>query len=104
MSRIKPMELISKISGKLCSHSDIYFAERNGTQYTGKICNPYQGAPSADQLTARQVFCDTIRAINELTEEQKAAYSVAFKKQKKHKTLRGYTFAMEYNKLKNNNH
>ena len=31
MSRIKPMELISKMSGKLCSHSDIYFAERNGT-------------------------------------------------------------------------
>ena len=31
MSRIKPMELISKLSGKVCSHSDIYFAERNGT-------------------------------------------------------------------------
>lgn len=31
MSKIKPMELISKMSGKLCGHSDIYFAERNGT-------------------------------------------------------------------------
>ena len=31
MSKFKPMELISQLRGKLCSHSDIYFAERNGT-------------------------------------------------------------------------
>ena len=31
MAKIRPIELISKMSGKLCSHSNIYFAERNGT-------------------------------------------------------------------------
>ncbi len=31
MAIFKPMELISKLRGKLCSHSDLYFAERNGT-------------------------------------------------------------------------
>lgn len=46
MAKFQPMELISKLSGKVCSHSDMYFAHRNGTQYTGKICNPYTGEPT----------------------------------------------------------
>lgn len=98
MSKIKPMELISRLSGKLCSHSDIYFAERNGTQYTGKICNPYTGEPTDKQIAVREKFADTIEAINALTEEQKTAYEKAFKNQKKYRTLRGYIFAQEYKK------
>ena len=31
MSKIKPMILVEKLSGKVCSHSNTYFAERNGT-------------------------------------------------------------------------
>ena len=93
------MELISKLSGKLCSHSDIYFAERNGTQYTGKICNPYTGEPTEKQIAVRTKFAQTIEAINALTEEQKADYENAFRRQKKYRTLRGYIFAMEYAKL-----
>ena len=93
------MELISKLSGKLCSHSDIYFAERNGTQYTGKICNPYTGEPTEKQIAVRTKFAQTIEAINALTEEQKADYENAFRRQKKYRTLRGYIFAMEYTKL-----
>ena len=99
MSKIKPMELISKLSGKLCSHSDIYFAERNGTQYTGKICNPFKGEPTAKQIAVRQKFADTYAAMANLTEEQKDAYKEAFRKQKKYRSLRGYIFAQEYAKL-----
>ena len=99
MSKIKPMELISSMSGKLCSHSDIYFAERNGTQYTGKICNPYTGEPTEKQIAVRAKFAQTHTNMAALTEEQKADYQKAFRKQDKYKTLRGYIFAQEYNKI-----
>ena len=99
MSKIKPMILVEKLSGKVCSHSNTYFAERNGTQYTGTICNPYTGEPTDKQIAVREKFADTIEAINALTEEQKTAYEKAFKNQKKYRTLRGYIFAMEYAKL-----
>ena len=99
MSKFKPMELISQLRGKLCSHSDIYFAERNGTQYTGKICTPYTGEPTEKQVAVRQKFADTIEALNQLTQEQKDAYKEAFRKQKKYRSLRGYIFAQEYSKL-----
>ena len=101
MAKIKPMELISKMSGKLCSHSDIYFAERNGTQYTGKICNPYTGEPTEKQLAIRNKFSETIETIQALSEEQRAEYEAAFKRQKKYKTLRGYIFAQLYNNNEN---
>ena len=93
------MILVEKLSGKVCSHSNTYFAERNGTQYTGTICNPYTGEPTDKQIAVREKFADTIEAINALTEEQKTAYEKAFKNQKKYRTLRGYIFAMEYKKL-----
>ena len=31
MALIKPMELLARLSGKVCGHSNTYFAERNGT-------------------------------------------------------------------------
>jgi len=31
------MDLVKSLSGKVCQHSDTYFAMRNGTRYTGKI-------------------------------------------------------------------
>ena len=99
MSKIKPMILVEKLSGKVCSHSNTYFAERNGTQYTGTICNPYTGEPTDKQIAIREKFADTIEAINTLTEEQRNAYEKAFKNQKKYRTLRGYIFAQEYKKL-----
>ena len=59
MSLIKPMELIASMSGKICGHSNKYFAVRNGTQYTGTICNPYTGEPTEKQIAVRQKFADT---------------------------------------------
>ena len=96
MAKLKPMELISKLSGKVCSHSNKYFAVRNGTQYTGTICNPYTGEPTEKQVAVRTKFTATIEAMNALTEDQKEAYEEAFKKQKKYRTLRGYIFAQLY--------
>ena len=99
MSKFKPMELISELRGKVCGHSNRYFAVRYGTQYTGTICNPYTGDPSEAQIANRQKFASTNAAIAELTEEQKDAYKEAFHKQKKYRSLRGYIFAQEYAKL-----
>ena len=99
MAKLKPMILIERLSGKVCGHSNTYFAERNGTQYTGTICNPFKGEPTAKQIAVRAKFAATIEAMNVLTPEQIADYETAFKKQKKHRSLRGYIFAMEYEKL-----
>ena len=99
MSKIKPMILVDRLSGKVCSHSNTYFAERYGTQYTGTICNPFTGEPTDKQIANRQKFADTYAAMAALTEEQRDAYKEAFKKQKKYRSLRGYIFAQEYKKL-----
>ena len=99
MAKLKPMILIERMSGKVCGHSNTYFAERNGTQYTGTICNPYKGEPTEKQIAVRQKFADTYAAMAALTEEQIDAYKEAFRKQKKYRSLRGYIFAMEYAKI-----
>ena len=99
MAKLKPMILIERLSGKVCGHSNTYFAERNGTQYTGTICNPFKGEPTAKQIAVREAFTATIEAMNALTPEQIADYEAAFKKQKKYRSLRGYIFAQEYAKL-----
>ena len=101
MSKIKPMILVEKLSGKVCGHSNTYFAERNGTQYTGTICNPYTGEPTEKQIAVRQKFRETYEAMAQLTEDQKAEYEAAFKRQKKCKTLRGYIFSQLYNQPNN---
>ena len=53
MALIKPMILVEKLSGKVCGHSNTYFAERYGTQYTGTICNPFTGEPTDKQIANR---------------------------------------------------
>ena len=97
MALIKPMELLTALSGKVCGHSNKYFAVRNGTQYTGTICNPYTGEPTEKQIAVRQKFRETYEAMAQLTEDQKEAYREAFKRQKKYKSLRGYIFSQLYN-------
>ena len=101
MALIKPMELLATLSGKICGHSNKYFAVRNGTQYTGTICNPYTGEPTEKQLAVREKFKQTHTALSALSEEQRAEYEAAFKRQKKYKTLRGYIFAQLYNNTEN---
>ena len=99
MAKFIPMDLLKTLRGKVCMHSDTYFANRFGTKYTGKICNPYTGAPSANQTAVRTKFAQARAAVKALTAEQKAAYEEEFEAQKKYKSLQGYIFAQEYAKL-----
>ena len=99
MAKYEPIEMVKSYSGKICEHSDVYFAKKGNTLYTGKICNP-RTKPFSEQELARQAkFRQAIVAVNALTEEQKATYATAFKNQSKYGTLRGYMFAKEYEKL-----
>ena len=101
MSKYIPNEMVKEYHGKLCMHSDVYFAKRNGTLYTGKICNPYKGDPTAAQTTVRQKFKTAQAAAKAALADatQHAALLAAFKAQRKYKSLWGYTFAQEYAKL-----
>ena len=99
MAKYVPIEMVKSYSGKICEHSDVYFAKKGNTLYTGKICNP-RTKPFSEQELARQTkFRQASAAVKALTEEQKTAYATAFKNQNKYGTLRGYMFAKEYEKL-----
>ena len=102
MAKYVPIEMVKSYSGKICEHSDVYFAKKGDTLYTGKICNPRDLAKkpfSADELARQTKFCQAIAAVTALTEEQKTAYATAFANQKKYSSLQGYMFAKEYEKL-----
>lgn len=101
MAKYVPMDLLKSLSGKICSHSDTYFANRYGTKYTGKICNPFTGEPSADQVKQRTLFATTRANIKALTDSEKSDYATAYKSNKAgYKTLNGYIFAAEFAKAK----
>ena len=102
MARYIPMEMVKFYRGKICSHSDVYFAKKGKTLFTGKRCNPRNLALkpySAEELATHTKFAATITAIKALTAEQIAAYTEAFADQKKYATLNGYIFAQEYAKI-----
>ena len=102
MAKYEPNDLLKSLHGKVCQHSDTYFAERYGTKYTGKICHPRTTPPSEAEKATRNKFTDVTAAMALLTEEDKNAYAAAYKKNSKgYKTLRGYIFAQEYKKLQN---
>lgn len=58
MAKVKPMALIESMSGKVCMHSDVYFRtnKRNGNVTSGKLCNPFDGEPTANQVEVRSNF------------------------------------------------
>ena len=99
MSKYVPMEMVKEYHGKICEHSDVYFAKKGKTLYTGKICNPRTKPFSAEELARQAKFTQARAAVKALTEEQKAEYAPAFKNQKKYVSLQGYMFAQEYQKL-----
>ena len=99
MAKFKPMELISKMSGKFHGESEYYAAERFGTQYTGKI-GENDTPPSEKQLQVREDFKTARQNVLALSEEEKTAYKEAFKKNPgKYKSLQGYMIAKEYAKI-----
>ncbi len=99
MAKYDPIEMVKSYSGKICEHSDVYFAKKGKTLYTGKICNPRTTAFSAEELARQEKFAQARAAVKALTAEQKASYAEAFANQKKYSSLQGYMFAMEYKKL-----
>ena len=102
MAKYVPIEMVKSYSGKICEHSDVYFAKKGDTLYTGKICNPRDLAKkpfSADELARQEKFRQARAAVKALTVEQKTAYAEAFANQKKYSSLQGYMFAQEYAKL-----
>ena len=99
MAKYEPIEMVKSYSGKICEHSDVYFAKKGKTLYTGKICNPRTKPFSEAELARQEKFRQARAAVKALTVEQKTAYATAFKNQSKYGTLRGYMFAQEYAKL-----
>lgn len=92
------MELLSSLHGKVCGHSDMYFAQRGETSYTGKICHPRTSAPGAQEIANRQKFATVIGKVKTALADptEKAKYSAEFKAQRKYKTLYGYVFSVLY--------
>ena len=99
MAKYDPIEMVKSYSGKICEHSDVYFAKKGNTLYTGKICNPRTKPFSEQELARQEKFRQARAAVKGLTSEQKTAYAEAFANQKKYSSLQGYMFAMEYEKL-----
>ena len=101
MAKIKPMILIDSMSGKVCSHSDTYFAIRSGTQYTGTRCNkrttPFSEAELKNQTKFKTAHAAAVTRLRDAS--QHANDIAAFKQQKKYKTLLGYLIAEEYKKI-----
>lgn len=65
MALIRPLETIKSMSKKVCEHSDVYFRtnKRTGKTYTGKMCNPFEGEPSTNQVAKRTRFAKVSAAI-----------------------------------------
>ena len=99
MAKYEPLEMVKSYSGKICEHSDVYFAKKGNTLYTGKICNPRTKPFSEQELARQEKFRQARAAVKGLTSEQKTAYAEAFANQKKYSSLQGYMFAKEYEKL-----
>ena len=99
MAKYVPIEMVKSYSGKICEHSDVYFAKKGNTLYTGKICNPRTKPFSEQELARQEKFRQARAAVKALTAEQKTAYAEAFANQKKYSSLQGYMFAQEYAKL-----
>ena len=99
MAKFKPMELMSEVHGKLHSKSKYYAAEKYGTQYTGLV-GEITVPPTEKQITNRANFAAARANMLALSEEDIAAYKEAFRKSPgKYKSLGGYIFAKEYEKL-----
>ena len=99
MSKFKPMELIDKMSGKFHSKSKFYAAEKYGTQYTGLV-GEITVPPTENQVANREKFATARANVVALSEEQIATYREDFRKfPGKYKSLNGYIFAKEYEKL-----
>ena len=102
MARYEPIDMVNFYRGKICSHSDTYFAKKKKSLYTGRICFPRDLTKkpySAAELATHTKFAQARAAVLALTPEQIAAYRTAFEQQSDYAYLQGYIFAKEYEKI-----
>ena len=95
-SKVVYMDPIKEIHGKLCKHSDVYFAKNglSGKLYTSRICNP-STVVTAGMLEQRQLFkaaSDYAKAVA-LDATRRAAAELRFAAQSKYKSLRTFLMA-----------
>lgn len=104
MSKVVFIDPIDHISGKICSHSDVIFAHRSGSNknYTTRICNPRNltNKPySEDEQACKSLFATAAANTKEvMTNATKLATARAqfAANPGKYTTLRGFVFAREY--------
>lgn len=101
MSKITLEAPFLSIRGKVCKHAKIIFKQVRHTAYTSQVCNPRTSACSENEEAARTKFKNAVAAsVAALADStQRAQYEVAFKKQSRYQTLRGFVIAQEYAKL-----
>lgn len=98
MSKIKPMALVDKMSGKVCVHSDIYFRTNKvtGAVHSAKLCNPYDGGHSTAQEQVRTRMSKVSAAVRAriaaLDTDAKAALVKEYHAQHKIGSLFGYCY------------
>ena len=94
MAKIKPIETVKSMSGKVCEHSEIYFRtnKQTGKTVTGKLCNPSDAEPTEAQVKAQTRFAKLSAAAQTIMAdpEQRAKYEKAYKKQRRIGSLHGY--------------
>ena len=94
MAKIKPIDTVKSMSGKVCEHSDMYFRSNKQTDkvVTGKICNPSEAEPSEAQLRVQNRFAKLADAARAMLAdpEQRTKYETAYRKQRRVGSLLGY--------------
>lgn len=94
--KVKPLGVFEALQGKVCQHSDMYVRmnKRTGKMYTGKLCNPSEAEPTADQIAARQLFKQRRAKAAEIAADpaQWAEYASAYEGQRKYSTKIGFLF------------
>ena len=94
MAKIKPIDTVKSMSGKVCEHSDIYFRTNKQTDkvVTGKLCNPSEAEPTEAQLKVQTRFAKLADAARIILAdpEQRTKYETAYRKQRRVGSLLGY--------------
>ena len=94
MAKVKPLATIENMSGKVCTHSDVYFRtnKQTGKVSTGKLCYPSTKPATAEQLAVRNRFDKVQAAVRTRLEvaATKAEMLKEFKAQHKYGSLLGY--------------
>lgn len=77
MALIRPLEIISSMSGQVCEHSDMYFRTNRQTNKvtTGKRCYPSTKPASEAQTAVREAMKTKAKAIHSYMAAQKLSPS-----------------------------